>query len=165
MKARMKDEGARMKEVELVRKDKLAPVFFLLPLVCVLATACALRAARGGVPPEVESVVTTVTEDIEEGRYEKIYNEADDEWRHDSALEQTIAVFSTLKNKLGKSRSRQLHAASEQDSSSGRLAGHSFVLIYETKFERGDGMETFTVVERNGRWLLAKYLVNSTALQ
>ena len=110
-------------------------------------------------------MVATVSEDIEEGRYEKIYNEADDQWRHDSTLEQTTAVFSTLKNKLGKSKSRQLHTASEQNSSNGRLAGHSFVLTYETKFERGDGMETFTLVERNGHWLLAKYLVNSTALQ
>ena len=109
-------------------------------------------------------MVATVSDDIEEGRYEKIYNEADDEWRHDSTLEQTNAVFSTLKNKLGKAKNRQLHSATEEHSSNGRLAGHSFVLTYETKFEGGDGMETFTLVERNGHWLLAKYLVNSMAL-
>ena len=115
-------------------------------------------------PPEVEAVVATVSEDIAAERYEKIYNEADEEWRRDSTLEQTNVVFTTLKEKLGKSKSRQLHTASEADSSNGRLAGHSFVLTYETTFERGEGMETFTLVERNGHWLLAKYLVNSTGL-
>jgi hypothetical protein len=175
----MKDEGGRMKRpramkaratrgrgnAETGRKKKHRRLFaVVVALVSVVTSGCALKAGRGGVPPEVESVVAMVGEDIDEGRYEKIYNEADDQWRHDSTLEQTIAVFSTLKNKLGRTKSRQLHAASEQNTSNGRLAGHSFVLTYETKFERGDAMETFTLVERNGHWLLAKYLVNSTAL-
>jgi hypothetical protein len=45
------------------------------------------------------------------------------------------------------------------------LKGHVFILSYETHFERGDGMETFTLIEENGRWLLARYFVNSTALK
>src|SRR6266576_780141 len=73
-----------------------------LVLVVLASVACALQASHQGVPPEVESVVTTVGEDAEEGRYEKIYNEADEQWRQDSTLEQTTAVFSTVKNKLGK---------------------------------------------------------------
>src|ERR1700687_3380870 len=137
------------------KKVRLLRFALAVALVSIASSACALRAGREGVPPEVQSVVATVSDDIAEGRYEKIYNEADDQWRNDSTLEQTSAVFTTLKNKLGKIKSRQLHAASEQNSSSGRLAGHSFVLSYETKFERGDGMATFTLVERNGGWLLA----------
>jgi hypothetical protein len=134
-------------------------------MVLVVSSACALRASKQGVPSEVESAVIAISDDLAEGRYEKIYNEADDQWRQDSTLEQTTAVLSTLKDKLGKSKSRQLHTASEQNSSGGRIAGHSFVLTYETRFERGEGMETFTLIERNGQWLLARYLVNSTALQ
>ncbi len=136
-----------------------------LALVVFASAACALKASRQGVPAEVESVVTTVGEDAEEGRYEKIYNEADEQWRQDSTLEQTIAVFSTVNNKVGKVKNRQLHAAAEEDRSNGRLPGHSFVLTYDTRFERGEGMETFTLVERDGHWFLAKYFVNSTALQ
>lgn len=165
MNARMNDEGGGMKRSEVMSNERFARVLVTTVLISLMATACTLKASRNGVPPEVESAVATVSDDIEEGRYEKIYNEADDEWRRDSTLEQTQAVFSTLKNKLGKAKSRQLHSATEEHSSNGRLAGHSFVLTYETKFERGDGMETFTLVERNGHWLLAKYLVNSTALQ
>ena len=130
-----------------------------------LCGACALKAGRNGIPLEVDSLIATFSDDLEEGRYEKIYNEAADEWRRDATLEQSNKIFETLKNKLGRPGNRVLQSASEQDSSNGQLAGHSYVLMYETKFERGEGMETFTLVERNGRWLLARYFVNSTALK
>jgi hypothetical protein len=45
------------------------------------------------------------------------------------------------------------------------LKGHVFILAYETRFEHGQAMETFTLIEQNGRWQLARYLVNSTALK
>ncbi|HXD32817.1 MAG TPA: DUF4019 domain-containing protein [Pyrinomonadaceae bacterium] len=133
-------------------------------IVGVVALAgCALKASRQGVPPEVEAVVTTVGDDANDGRYEKIHNEAAPEWRDAATLDKTVSVFNTVKEKLGKVKSRQLHAATEE-SRTGQPLGHSFVLTYDTKFERGEGMETFTIVERNGQWLLAKYFVNSMAL-
>lgn len=171
----MKDEGGRMRgggvrtgrrgDGETRRQNSSACLLIAGCCLLALTAACALKASRQGVPPEVEAVVATVGEDADEGRYEKIHNEAAEEWRNDATLEQTTAVFSTVKNKLGKVKNRQLHAAAEENRSNGRLPGHSFVLTYDTKFERGEGMETFTLVERNGRWLLAKYFVNSTGLQ
>jgi hypothetical protein len=172
----MKDEGGRMKRrgdgETRAREDStsrrewmVCGITTALALVIFVNGACALKASRGGVPPEVEAVVATVGEDAEAGRYEKIYSEADEQWRQDSTLEQTTVVFGTVKTKLGKVKNRQLHGAAEENRSNGRLAGHSFVLTYDTKFERGEGMETFTLVERNGRWVLAKYFVNSTGLQ
>lgn len=135
----------------------------ILAVISALAfSACALKASRQGIPPEVEAVVTTVGEDANEGRYEKIHNEAAPEWREVATLDKTVSVFNTVKEKLGKVKSRQLHAAAEETSTN---QGHSFVLTYDTRFERGEGMETFTVVERNGQWFLAKYFVNSTGLQ
>lgn len=136
--------------------------FFLFTFAFV---SCALKANRGGVPAGVQSAISTLSEDIAEGRYEKIYNEAAQEWRRDSTLDQSSAVFKTLKTKLGRVENRALHTATEEDNSGGPLPGHSFNLRYQTKFERGDGMETFTLVERDGRWLLARYFVNSTALK
>ena len=137
----------------------------LILFLAFASGACTMKAGRRGIPPEVDSAIGTVTDDITEGRYEKVYNEAADEWRHDATLEQSNAVFITLKNKLGKVENRALHSASEEHNSGGSLPGHSFVVAYQTKFERGDGMETFTLVERNGHWLLAKYFVNSMALR
>jgi hypothetical protein len=161
----MKNEGGRMRFRGETGRGGDAGTRWksltLFVLAALLGSGCALKASRQGLPPEVEAVVTTVGEDADEGRYEKIHNEAAEEWRSAATLEQTTNVFSTVKNKLGKVKSRQLHAASEET----RANGHSFVLTYNTKFERGDGMETFTLIERNGHWLLAKYFVNSTALQ
>ena len=133
--------------------------------IASLCGACALQASRNGIPPEVDSLIATFSDDLAEGRYEKIYNEAADEWRRDATLEESNKTFETLKAKLGKPGNRVLNSASEQNSSNGQLPGHSFVLMYQSRFERGEGMETFTLVERNGHWLLARYLVNSTALK
>ena len=75
------------------------------------------------------------------------------------------ADIAALRDKLGKVENRALHSATEQQNSGGALKGHVYILRYETRFERGEGMETFTLVELDGRWLLARYFVNSTALQ
>jgi hypothetical protein len=128
-------------------------------------SACALSASRGGIPPQAQEAIDKVSDDISEGRYEKIYNEAAEEWRQATTLEQSNATFKTLKEKLGKVKSRAFHSATEQNSTSGQLPGHSFIIDYKTSFDKGDGMETFTLVERDGRWLLARYFVNSNALK
>ena len=120
------------------------------------------EAAR--VPIEVQEVVNTVGEQIAQERYEQIYNESSDLWKQDVSLEQSNLVFKTLHDKLGKVENRSLHSATEQQNSGGALKGHVYILSYQTRFERGDSMETFTLAEQNGRWLLARYLVNSTAL-
>jgi hypothetical protein len=113
----------------------------------------------------VQEVVAHVGDLIAQERYEQIYNESSGLWKNDVTLEQSNQVFKTLREKLGKVETRALHEATEQQNSGGPLKGHVFILRYETRFERGAGMETFTLIEDNGRWLLARYLVNSTALQ
>jgi hypothetical protein len=142
------------------------PLILLIVLLSALSvTACRPDTDRSRVPIEVQEVVTTVGDDIAQERYEKIYNEASELWRRDVTLEQSNEVFKTLQTKLGKASSRSLNAAAEQQNSGGLLKGHVFILSYETHFERGDGMENFTLIEENGRWALARYFVNSTALK
>ena len=140
------------------------PLILLIVLLSVLSVA-ACRQETGRVPSEVQEVVTTVGDDIAQERYEKIYNEASDLWKRDATLEQSNEVFKTMKTKLGKVESRSLNSAAEQQNSGGPLKGHAFILSYETRFERGDGMENFTLIEENGNWRLARYFVNSTALK
>ena len=110
-------------------------------------------------------MVTNVGELIAQERYDQIYDESSELWKNDVTREQSNEVFKTLRTKLGKIGSRSLNSATEQQSSGGVLKGHVYILSYETRFERGDGMETFTLIEENGRWLLARYFVNSTALK
>jgi hypothetical protein len=140
-------------------------ILLIVFLFAISVAACRQDAGRARVPSEVQEVVTTVGDDIAQERYEKIYNESSELWRRDVTLEQSTEVFKTLRTKLGKVESRSLNSATEQRNSGGLLKGHVFILSYETRFERGDGMENFTLIEENGRWELARYFVNSTALK
>jgi len=134
-------------------------------LVLAIASGCAQRAEGTRVPTEIQDVVTTIGNQIEQERYDEIYEESSDLWKQDTTLEQSTETFKTLRARLGKVESRTLHSATEQQNSGGALKGHAYILSYQTKFEHGEGMETFTLVEQNGRWLLARYFVNSTALK
>jgi hypothetical protein len=133
-------------------------------LLVLLATGCALKGSRTTIPGEVESVIGTVSDDISNERYDKIYDESSDLWKRDATREQSAEVLKTLHTKLGKVESRNVNTATEQQNSGGALKGHAFIISYQTKFEHGEGMETFTLIDENGRWALARYLVNSTAL-
>lgn len=135
-------------------------VFLLL-----LLSACGQGVQRGRVPAEVLEVVTNVGDLMAQERYEQIYNESSERWKQDATLEQSNETFKTLRSKLGRVETRALNSAIEQENSGGVLKGHVFILSYETHFERGDGMETFTLIEENGQWRLARYFVNSTALK
>jgi hypothetical protein len=134
-------------------------------LLAGVASACGVSNKRDRVPGEVEEVVTSIGSNMEQERYEQIYSDSADLWRRDVTLNESNEVFKTLRTKLGKVENRSLHSANEQQNSGGPLKGHVFILSYETRFERGTGMETFTLIEENGHWRLARYLVNSTNLQ
>ena len=140
--------------------------FSLIVLMLLLSAGCNLKkTVVGGVPPEVESVVGTVTDDIAQEHYDKLYTESSELWKRDATPQQSADTLKTLHAKLGKVESRTIHSATEQQNSGGPLKGHAFIITYQTKFERGEAMETFTLVEENGHWKLARYLVNSTALE
>ena len=140
-------------------------IFLIVFLSALSVAACRPDVDRGRVPTEVQEVITSVGENIAQERYEQIYNDSSELWKRDATLEQSNEVFKTLRSKLGRVESRSLNSATEQQNSGGPLKGHVFLLSYETHFERGDGMENFTLIEENGQWRLARYFVNSTALQ
>jgi hypothetical protein len=113
----------------------------------------------------VESAIGTINDEIAAERYDKIYNDASELWRQDATLEESAATFKALRTKLGVVENRTLQSATEQQNSGGPLKGRAFIVSYRTKFQNGEGMETFTLVEHDGRWQLARYFVNSTALK
>jgi Protein of unknown function (DUF4019) len=143
------------------RRVHASPRLSVILVAVLLAAGCALKANRGGIPAQAQATVDAVTADIAVGRYDKIYEEAAEEWRQAATPEQSDATFKKLKERLGNPKSRAYHSATEQDGT----GGHSFIITYTTSFERAEGMETFTLVEREGRWLLARYFVNSDALK
>jgi hypothetical protein len=138
----------------------------LVLLAVISGTACGLKnLGSSSLPAEVETAIATITDDLEWERYDKIYSEASSLWKRDSTLEQSTEVLKKLRSQLGKVQNRALHTATEQRNSGGPLQGHVFIVSYQTKFENGPGMETFTLIEEDGRWALARYFVNSTALK
>lgn len=138
-------------------------VYFSTVLISVLGFACNVSERRT-MPPEVESAIASMGDDIAAERYEKIYNESSDLWKQAATMEESVNTFKTLRTKLGPVENRTLQSATEQENSGGALKGRAFIVTYRTKFQIAEGMETFTLVERNGKWLLARYFVNSTAL-
>ena len=136
----------------------------ILP-VALVSFACGAAGERRTIPPEVETAINAVAEDIAAERYEKIYDEASELWQQDTTLEQSVATFKTLRTKLGAFESRVMQSATEQHNSGGPLKGRAYIVTYRTRFQNAEGMETFTLVERERQWKLARYFVNSTALK
>jgi hypothetical protein len=133
--------------------------------LALILGACNTGIHRTGIPAGAQSTLDSALEDIDAGRYEKLYNEAADEWRQQSTLDQTKATFKTLRDKLGSVRTRDLQSAREEQTDTAPVAGHSLTAIYQTNFERGTGMETVTLLEHGGRWYLARYFVTSRELK
>jgi hypothetical protein len=146
-------------------QSRAALLTFLATVLLLFTFACSQSARRSGMPAAAQAVLDTAIEDIDAGRYEKLYHEAADEWRNDTTLDESKATFQKLGDKLGKVRTRDLQNVREEQTSTAPIAGHSVVALYQTSFEQGSGMETFTLVERGGRWYLAKYYVTSNALK
>jgi uncharacterized protein DUF4019 len=134
-------------------------------ILLALTLACNVGQQQSGIPDAAQATIDRVTANIEAGRDEVIYAQAAEEWRRTSTPEQAKAIFETLRIKLGPVKERARQTVHEEQKTAGEAAGHRLVIRYETTFERGAGMETFTLVERDGRWLLAGYLVNSDALK
>ena len=140
-------------------------VFILGLCAALFSTACNKSEKQLGIPPGAQATIDAVTADIAAAQDEKIYNEAAQEWRQASTLDETKEFFKTLRTKLGNVKSRAFHMARGEQNTGGAEPGRSFIVQYQTSFERAEGMETFTLVERQGRWLLARYFVNSDALK
>ncbi len=140
-------------------------MLFIFILPALFLTACNRNEKQLGIPPGAQATIDSVTADIAAAQDEKIYSEAAQEWRQASTLDQTKEFFKTLRTKLGNVKSRAFHMARGAQNTGGAEPGQSFIVQYQTSFERAEGMETFTLVERQGRWLLARYFVNSDALK
>jgi len=138
---------------------------FGVGILILLSSACSHSVRRSGMPPGAQTVLDASIEDIDAGRYEKLYHEAADEWRNDTTLDESKATFQKLHDRLGKVRTRDLQSVREEQTSTAPIAGHSVIAVYQTSFEQGNGMETFTLLERGGRWSLARYYVTSNALK
>ncbi len=154
-KAKVKRQKAKVKG-----RCLLTFAFLLLPFYL----SCAVDERRS-IPAAAQETVDRVTEDIAAGRDEKVYEEAAPEWRDQVSADENRKRLARVRERLGRVGARTLRSGREQQSASAPLSGHALELIYQTTFERGDAVEQFTLLERDGRWLLARYSVSSDALK
>jgi uncharacterized protein DUF4019 len=148
-----------------LRMRRESRTFFVraLSLFIVLGLAgCNASVRRSGIPAGAQAALQTAIDDIDAGRYDKLYQEASDEWRRQSSSEESNATLQKMQDKLGRARTRTQQTAREEQTSTAPVAGHSVIVIYQTTFDRGEGIETFTLIEHGGRWALAKYYVSSS---
>ncbi|HYW73148.1 MAG TPA: DUF4019 domain-containing protein [Pyrinomonadaceae bacterium] len=133
-----------------------------LLLLGVASGGCKFRVSRSDIPPGAQAALQEAIDDLDSGRYDKVYQDASDEWRSQSSAEDSRATLQRVRDKLGSARTRTRQTAREDQSSSGPVPGHSVTVIYQTTFDRSEAIETFTLIEQNGRWALAKYRVSSS---
>ena len=139
---------------------------FLVTLIAASTLlACKIDERQSGVPSTAQKSVDTFTEDFNAARYNKIYEESADEWRTRVTLEQSNQTFSTLKERLGPIKERTYTSGRQQASPSENLPANSLVIRYNTQFERAEAIESFTLIERDGRYWLAGYSVSSNLLK
>lgn len=114
-------------------------------------------------PAEAQATIDRVTEEIAAGRDEKIYQEAAEEWRAEVPPDESASALRRVRERLGRVQSRSMYSGVETGGDSS--PSHMLTVTYQTTFERATGMETFRLLKRDGRWLLAGYTVTSDALR
>jgi hypothetical protein len=127
------------------------------------AAGCVVDERRSGLPPGAQAALDELTADVAAGRFDEVYADAAAEWREAVSADESRAILARVRDRLGRVQSRAPVRASEQGEEG--AAGHSLSVAYNTRFERGDAVEFVTLVERDGRWRLARYSVNSEALK
>jgi hypothetical protein len=127
----------------------------------LLGSSCSVGERRSGLPTAAQNAIDNITDDIAAGRDDEVYQEAADEWRRATTPEESRASFERVRNTFGKVLSRALVEGREQQAA----GAHLVTATFNTRFERADAIETFALVERDGRWRLARYAVHSDALK
>jgi hypothetical protein len=102
---RMADELWQQLNRDL-RMRRASRTFFVqaLSLFIVLGLAgCNASVRRSGIPAGAQAALQTAIDDIDAGRYDKLYQEASDEWRSQSSSEESNA---TLQKNARQARAR-----------------------------------------------------------
>ncbi|MBA3246481.1 MAG: DUF4019 domain-containing protein [Pyrinomonadaceae bacterium] len=160
-----KGEGRRAKVMSGRHSGFLTFVLRLSVFALLTAAACDVDERRSGLTLETQAVIDEATNNIAQGRFDELYSAAAEEWRAAATPEQSRQILERVRATLGKVESRAPISAKEQQGTSADGQPRALLVTYNTKFERASGMETFTLVERDGRWQLARYFVNSDALK
>lgn len=127
------------------------------------AVLCLLLAACGGMNNDAAAARVSVSDFrsyVSSGDHEAIYAMADPLYKKSVTRRQHDKLFSALQKRLG-----HLGETTETGWKVNYTTNGAFVVLtYTTKFENGEGSETFTWKMTDGKPTLAGYNINSPAL-
>src|SRR5207253_7724930 len=108
---------------QMRRQSRTFFVWASAVLVALTFVGCNASVRRSGIPAGAQTALDTAIQDIDAGRYDKLYQEASDEWRAQSSVEDSKATFQKLRERLGNARTRTQETAREDQTSTAPVAG------------------------------------------
>ena len=127
----------------------------------VLAGLLVLSGCSGGEDlGDSENAIARFHAELDAGQFDTIYAAAAPEWKRVSTKADTEQLFAGIHNKLGPFVSGKQNGWRVNYTT----GGTTIVIVYDSKFQKGDGQETFTF-SRSGKGIqLVGYNLNSRAL-
>ena len=104
-----------------------------------------------------EAAVSKFREQMASGALGDIYDSAADDWKSAVTRDDSAAFLGAVNRKLGPVKTSTQTGWRDNLTSN----GHLVTLEYHTKFEHGDGDETFSIRLKDARGQLAGYHINS----
>src|SRR5256885_13140694 len=138
--------------LQMRRQSRTFFVYLFVIFLVVTCFACNASVRRSGIPAGAQTALDIAIEDIDAGRYDKLYQEASDEWRAQSSVEESKATFQKLRDRLGNARTRTQATAREEQTSTGPVARHSVTGNFQNTFEPGEGVGNLTPDDPRGSW-------------
>jgi hypothetical protein len=126
-------------------------------LLASFVTACSV----GQDTKSAKAVVSHCREQMARSALGEIYDGAADDWKTADSRDDSTALVGAVNRKLGAVKTS---TQTDRHDNVSTTTGHKVTLVYHTKFELGDGDETFVVRLVGGHGPLAGYLINSMAM-
>lgn len=136
---------------------KLRVQLLLIVAACLIFSACSGGEAREDVETKA---VPRFHAHYDRGDFDAIYNEATDEFRNATPKADYDKFMQAVRRKLGPVKTATRDGWNVQVGTGGTRV----VVTYNTQFELGSGVETFTFLRTKGDLKLVGYFVNSNAL-
>src|SRR5690349_17687325 len=98
----------------MMRRRSRSFFVWLLISMAMTSLGCNARVRRSGIPAGAQTALQEAIDDIDSGRYDRIYQEASAEWRGQSSAEESRATLQKMRDKLGSARTRTQETAREE---------------------------------------------------
>jgi hypothetical protein len=122
----------------------------------ILLSAC----SSGEELASAEKEIVRFHTDLSAGKGEQIHDRASADWKQATAKPDAVQLFSGVRSKLGKFVSGKQEGWRVNYTTNGTI----IIVQYNSKFEKAEGVETFTFKKNGDGAQLVGYNINSKAL-